>query len=179
MNAANSHIYTRALIDAWKRLGPDGDLEAGPEASEYPGLIDNLFVLSSTSGQDLEFRNVGSGMERMFGRELVEHDFLTLWRNHHRLEIIEAAASSATSHTPIVLRAAGATLGGEEIELEFTLAPISNTLAKTPRFLGLCQVVTHESRQLGLPPGSLSLRSIERDAEPQPRPRLRLVVSNP
>lgn len=178
MNAANAHSYTRALIDAWKRLAPGGDIDAGPHAAEYPGLIDNLFVLSFSPKADLEFRNAGVGMERLFGRELVEHDFLSLWRNDNRVEVMAAAADAIDAHAPVVLRTSANTIGDETVELEFTLAPIGNSTSKQPRFLGLCQIVTRPPQAFNLASGSLELHSIERHTEPKPRPQLRLVVSN-
>ncbi len=179
MNAANAHSYTRALIDAWKRLAPGGDIDAGPHAAEYPGLIDNLFVLSCSADTDLEFRNAGTGMEQLFGRDLIEHDFLSLWRNDNRVEVMAAAADAIDAHAPVVLRTSATTIGDETVELEFTLAPIGNSTSRQARFLGLCQIVTRAPRTLSLPHGSLELHSIERHTEPKPRPQLRLVVSNP
>lgn len=178
MTSAHSHIHTQALIDAWRRLGGEGDLDAGARITEHPGLVDNLFVLGWDDEGRMHFRNVGAGVERMFARELVSHDFRSLWQGEHHLTIMECAAEAMATHKPLVIRAHAMTLSGAVITLEFTLAPIRNTVTKGGRFLGLCQDLGSQSASNARPVGPLQLVAAGSPAAGERPPSLRLVVSN-
>jgi hypothetical protein len=142
MEELNAHPNTQAVLAAWRRLSsgqPDTD---GPIAEDYPGLVGSLFVLSFAGEGDYSFRRVGFALEKLFGRQLAEHNFLSLWNAPDRQLVCAALVSAEIDQGPAIIRARGESLAGKRVELEFSLAPLVNDGREPARFLGLCQSVT-------------------------------------
>ena len=91
---------------------------------DYPGLVGRLFVLNHVADGDYSFRRVGYSLERLFGRQLTEHNFLSIWNEPDR-QLVSAALCTATpDRGPALIRARGETLTGRRVDLEFALAPL-------------------------------------------------------
>lgn len=178
MQNSRKHAYTQALIDAWQRFSADAPEDGGPVTEDFPGLVDNLFVLACGSAEALTFRNIGTGVERLFGRDLVEHDFLSLWTSSDRAVVAAAAQCTVTEHGPTVINATASRLAGGAVDIEFTLAPIRNSRGEISRLLGLCQVLTPQQDPSARPIGAMRLEAVFPPAAKPKKPALRLVVSN-
>ncbi|MBI1361733.1 MAG: PAS domain-containing protein [Alphaproteobacteria bacterium] len=177
MEDMKAHPYTKAVLDAWRRLAEGAAGVDGPMADDYPGLIGNLFVLNHVGEGDYCFRRVGSDVERLFGRQLGEHNFLSLWSEPDRSLLAAALKSAALNRGPARVRASGETLDGRRMDMEFALAPLSGHLDNTTRFLGLCQGISPIRALGGRPLRRLSVSAIY---PPPPEPRraaIRLVSS--
>lgn len=185
MEEMKAHPYTQAVLDAWRRL-TDGQLaEDGPTTDDYPGLVGNLFVLNHVGEGDYSFRRVGPAIESLFGRQLTEHNFLSLWTEPDRALAAAALGAARADRGPVLVRARGETLDGRRIELEFALAPLpASGPASGPapsdrgdRFLGLCQAMTPDTALGGRPLRRLQAVAIYPPAPEPDNPAIRLVSS--
>lgn len=171
-----SHI--RPFLEAWERLSDKKEPGDGPKVLEHPGLIDCLFLLAHDPEGRLIFRKVAPGVERLFGRELVGHEFMGLWRREHATEITESTRRALKSDRPLKLSARSVTLDGTPASLALALAPIQSREGREARFLGLCQRLSTKNIRPDRPVGPLSLEHITQTTAAKPARHLRLVVSN-
>src|SRR5262245_57144018 len=177
MEDMRAHPNTQAVLDAWRRLS-DGDLaEDGPTTEDYPGVVGRLFVLNHVADRDYSFRRVGYALERLFGRALAEHNFLSIWNEPDRQLVSAALASAILDRGPVLIRARGETLAGKRVDLEFALAPLPSSRAAPVRFLGLCQSMSPEEALGGRPLRRLQAVAVYPPA-PNQRPTIRLVSSH-
>lgn len=172
-----AHPYTQAVLDAWRRLS-EGQIPAdGPRTEDFPGLVGNLFVLNRVSERDFSFRRVGYAIERLFGRQLAEHNFLSLWSEPDRSLVCAALGSARLDRGPARIRVRGETLDGRRIELEFALAPLVGPKNAPERFLGLCQSTTPDHILAGRPLRRLQVIAVYPPAPEPRRAAIRLVSS--
>ena len=176
MEEMNAHPNTQAVLDAWKRLSEGQVNEDGPSTDDYPGLVGRLFVLNHVADRDYSFRRVGYALERLFGRALAEHNFLSIWNEPDRQLVCAALASATIDRGPAVIRARGETLAGRRVDLEFALAPLPGNRTTPARFLGLCQSMSPEEALGGRPLRRLQAVAIYPPA-PNQRPTISLVSS--
>ncbi len=176
MEDVNAHPNTQALLDAWRRLSQGGIASGGPTTEDYPDLVGRLFVLNHVGDRDYCFRRVGYAIERLFGRQLLEHNFLSLWAEPDRRLVVAALSAAATDRGPALVRARGETLVGRRIDLEFALAPLLNSPGVPRRFLGLCQSMNGEELLNGRPLRRLQAVALYPPA-PNHNPAIRLVSS--
>lgn len=174
MEDVNAHPNTQALLDAWRRLSDDGIVSGGPTTADYPDLVGRLFVLNHVAERDYCFRRVGYSIERLFGRQLLDHNFLTQWSEPDRRLVAAALSAAAADRGPALIRARGETLTGRRIDLEFALAPLLGGPSIPRRFLGLCQSMTGEALLHGRPLRRLQAIALYPPA-PSLDPEIRLV----
>lgn len=174
MDDIKAHPNTQAVLDAWRRLSAGEADPEGPTTDAYPGLVGRLFVLSHVADRDYSFRRVGCALERLFGRELAEHSFLSIWNGTDR-DLVSAALAAATlDRGPTLIHARGETLTGKRADLEIALAPLPGRNGM--RYLGLCQAMTPETNLAGRPLRRLDVIAIYPPASSEP-PALRIVSS--
>lgn len=177
MEGVNAHPNTQALLDAWRRLSAGSIAQnSGPTTDDYPDLVGRLFVLNHVGDRDYSFRRVGYAIERLFGRQLVEHNFLTLWSEPDRRLVSAALVASASDRGPALIHARGETLTGRRVDLEFALAPLLGGEGAPRRFLGLCQTMAGEELLNGRPLRRLQAIALYPPA-PSFDPAIRLVSS--
>jgi hypothetical protein len=172
----NAHPNTQAVLDAWRRLSEGQVNEDGPTTEDYPGLVGRLFVLNHIGDGDYSFRRVGYSLERLFGRVLSEHNFLSIWNEPDRQLVSAALAAASADRGPALIRARGETLNGRRVELEFVLAPLFAHRDRTARFLGLCQTMSSEDYLGGRPLRRLQAVAVFPPA-PDHHPAIRIVSS--
>lgn len=165
MQDIQAHPNTLAVLEAWRRLSEGDTYADGPTTDDYPGLVGRLFVLKQVADQDYSFRRVGPALERLFGRQLTEHNFLSIWNEADRDLVSATLASATVERGPALLRARGETLTGKRVELEFALAPLAGNTGT--RYLGICQAMTSEEAL-----GARPLRRLQATAVYPPAPRL-------
>jgi hypothetical protein len=174
MNDICAHPNTEAVLDAWRRLSAGEIALDGPTTEDYPGLVGRLFVLSRITDGDYSFRRVGHALERLFGRQLAEHNFLSIWNAPDRDLVAAALAAATIERGPTLIHARGETLVGKQIDLEFALAPLPGR--NGTRYLGLCQSVTPDDILAGRPLRRLQAVAVYPPASSQP-PSVRIVSS--
>lgn len=171
------HPNTRILLEAWRRMAVNPDeLVEGPRASDYPNLIDRLFVLRRTAEDAWVFTNTGSALNRLLGRELEGHDFLSLWSGNERLMVSALVQSTASASEPSIIRLSGESLRGYRCDLEMPLAPLTSKSGM--RMLGLYQSLGGEAMLHGRTIWKHNLTSIQMPTRRAPEPRIKLVASN-
>jgi hypothetical protein len=171
-----AHPNTQAVLDAWRRLSEGQVNEDGPTTDDYPGLVGRLFVLNHIGDGDYSFRRVGYSLERLFGRVLAEHNFLSIWTEPDRQLVSAAFASAAADRGPALIRARGETLDGRRVDIEFVLAPLFARRNAPARFLGLCQTMSPEDALGGRPLRRLQAIAVYPPA-PDFHPAIRIVSS--
>lgn len=171
-----AHPNTQAVIDAWRRLSDGKSCTSGPTTDDFPGLVGRLFVLNHIADGDYSFRRVGYSLERLFGRQLTEHNFLSIWSEPDR-QLVSAALCTATpDRGPALIRARGETLTGRRVDLEFALAPIPGRSGAPTRYLGVCQTMTPEDMLGGRPLRRLQAVAVYPPV-PHESPAIRIVSS--
>ncbi len=176
MEAINIHPNTRVLLDAWKRLSDGAPVNEGPATNDDPGLVSSLFVLNHVGERDFAFHRAGSSLERLFGRQLIDHNFLSIWSEADRHLVGAGLAVAVQDCGATVIHARGETLGGRRIDLEFSLAPLVRQDSASVRFLGLCQTMTPEEVLYGRPISRLQAIAVYPPA-PDREAAIRLVSS--
>ncbi len=172
----NIHPNTRVVLDAWKRLSDGSQANEGPATDDDASLVGSLFVLNHISERDFAFRRAGASIERLFGRQLIDHNFLSIWSEADRHLVAAGLAVAVQDSGATLIHARGETLAGKRIDLEFSLAPLVREDSASVRFLGLCQTITPEEVLNGRPISRLQALAIYPPA-PDREAAIRLVAS--
>lgn len=176
MEAMQVHPNTQVVLDAWKRLSDGHPAPDVAATADDDSLVASLFVINHVGERDFAFRRAGSTLERLFGRQLVDHNFLSVWSEADRRLVAAGLGLALKDCGPMLIRGRGETLAGKRIELEFCLAPLTGTGGGMTRFLGLCQPVTPEEILNGRPLRRLQAVAIYPPA-PSSQPAIRIVSS--
>lgn len=177
MHVVKAHPNTQVMLDAWRRLTDGAEAADGPTTDEYPGLIGNLFVLNRADEGDFAFRRAGSSLDRLFGRDLIDHNFLSIWEEYDRRLVAAGLGIAVKDNGPIIVHARGETLAGKRLDLEFALAPLQTRNGASVRFLGLCQTIGPEEILNGRPLRRLQALGIFPPA-PRLNPAIRIISSH-
>lgn len=179
MTVRAKHNNTKAILRAWERLSSDmPGTGIDPRVSDFPDLLGNLFVLKRADAGIWPFTNAGDELAGRLGRELVEQDFLALWRGRDMGLVSAQLDAIRYSGTPGILRAQGETLSGQLIEIEITLAPLRNVGLSGDRVLGLYQFLEDEKVLNGRPVWRHSVHAIYPPAIQRQDVELHLIASN-
>lgn len=176
MEALNIHPNTRVVLDAWKRLSDGADAPEGPATDDDATLVGSLFVVNHAGDHDFPFSRAGTSLERLFGRQLIDHNFLSIWSEADRHLVAAGLAVAAQDNGATLIHARGETLAGKRIDLEFSLAPLMREGSSAPRFLGLCQAITPEDILNGRPISRLQALAVYPPA-PDREAAIRIVSS--
>lgn len=176
MEAMNIHPNTRVVLDAWKRLSDGAEAHEGPATDDDASLVGSLFVVNHAGDRDFPFSRAGTSLERLFGRQLIDHNFLSIWSEADRHLVAAGLAIAAQDNGATVIHARGETLAGKRIDLEFSLAPLKRDSNSAPRFLGLCQAITPEETLNNRPVNRLQALAIYPPA-PDREAAIRIVSS--
>ena len=178
MTSIDPHPYTQVVLDAWRRFA-DGEADLDQtQAADFPGLVSQLFVLHRIGPSDFCFRHCGDSVQEMFGRDLAEHNFLTLWQNADRALVAAVMDAALLDRGPAVLRAHAETLTGQTAELEIALAPLVTAGAGKARFLGHCLATRDGRRPPYRPFHKIQVSAASPPAARTASPAIRLVASN-
>lgn len=174
-----THPNTRAILNAWKRLSSPGKTSGSdPKIEDFPNLLGSLFVLKMAEDGVWLFANVGKDLQSHLGRELLDHDFQSIWRGRD-LALVSAHLDAVRfGSAPGIIRARGETLAGQRVELEIALAPLRTKSGNSDRILGLYQMLGGEGLLAGRPIWRHGISAIYPPESNRDEPRLRLVASN-
>ncbi len=147
-----AHPNTKAVIEAWKRLSwGDNQIVDGPMAQDYPDVVGRLFIVQRTDVEDYSLRMVGAGIQELFGRELVEHNFLSLWNASDKLVVKTAIETALECKSPSLVQAMAQSLDGKKIDVEVSFSPLDDGNTERPRLLCLYQTLSNEAALKGRP----------------------------
>jgi len=181
MTTMTHHPNTQTLLSAWERMTasppPTGHAE---KASDHPDLLDCLFVIERADEGRWLFRNAGSRLGKLLGRDLAQHDCLDFWTGHDRTMVESLIDTVRESRKPGILHATGETLTGTQVSIEFTLAPLPNPRADGDhqRLLGLYQVLQPRSLLKGRPVWRHRVTAVYPPRPDRQPAQLRLVARN-
>lgn len=173
------HPHTRAILNAWRRLSSDDKAQGiDPKIEDFPNLLGSLFVLKHTEDGMWLFTNVGKDLRQFMGRELMDHDFMSLWRGRD-VSLISAQLDAVRyGSAPGIVRARGETLHGQRVELEIALAPLRSSTKGSDRILGLYQMLGGEGLLSGRPIWRHGISAIYPPEAAAEERHLRLVANN-
>ena len=179
MPLTDMHPNSEAMLEAWKQMTADpSELEGGPVAQDYPGLLGCLFILQGGHPGKLPFRIAGDHLADLFGRNLVGTDFLDLWAAEDRALVSAFAAKVLSDDQPGLFRGIGETGKGRQVNIEIAFAPLGRASGSRGRILALYQVLNCDQRS-GPPLVARHRLSGLFPPEPQrPAAHLRLVANN-
>lgn len=173
------HPNTAAMLQAWRRItNSPNDVDGGPSAHEFPGLLGRLFVIETTRKNFMPFRIAGDDLSQILGRNLIGTDFLNLWSGADRSLTSALLESVANEDKPGLLRGFGQTSLGRRVEIEVAVAPLKNGYAGQDRMLCLYQTLGGEAM---LQNRSIWTHRITSIIPPEPKhtaQALRLVANN-
>ena len=176
------HPNTKAMLQAWQRLGKangtTGAPHSDPMVADHRSLVGLLFVLQRKEHDIWTFRTCGSDIGKLLGRDLIEQNFLSLWNGPDRIMAAGLLSSIEDAGRPGILRARGETLHGKRVELEIPLAPLESPSGRRDRILGLYQHLGGREMLGGRPIYKHQLSLVSTPDRPVERPKLHLVASN-
>lgn len=127
------HPSTSAYFAYWdgKRAGERAPDRSAIEPGEVRELLGDIFVLSYDTNAGFPFRVAGTRVCALFGRDLKDRSFLSLFSGESRREIEEIAFIVAEETLGALAGVTAATSSGGRIHLELLLLPF-NTRAHMP-----------------------------------------------
>jgi hypothetical protein len=133
------HASSRALYAHWnERRGARALPERGEiEPAVIRGSLGDTFILGIESGADLQFRLAGTRVCALFGRELKDEAFATLWQDAHQSSIRRLLAIVGEEAVGVVAGARGHTREGYAADLELLLLPLRHRGRPGQRVLGV------------------------------------------
>lgn len=155
------HKNTQAILRAWTRLSSDRPEKlSDPRVSDFPNLLGNLFVLKQVDIGIWPFTNAGAELGQRLGRELIDQNFLTLWRGRD-MDLVSAQLDAIRySGMPGIVHCQAETLNGRQVAVEIALAPILGKGQKSDRLLGLYQIMDDAETLSGRPVWRHSISAI-------------------
>lgn len=179
MNDRAVHPNTKAILDAWRRLSSDADNAIeDPKVADFPNVLGSLFVIKRADDGIWPFTNAGKKMVDVLGRELIDQDFLKLWRGRD-IDLVSAQLNAIRfGSAPGIIRGRGETLSGQRLEIEIALAPLKKKGQTGDRLLGLYQMLGGENMLEGRPVWRHAVSAVYPPETPIKEPYLRLVASN-
>jgi hypothetical protein len=133
------HSSSRALYAHWnERRGARTLPERGEiEPAVIRRSLGDTFILGIESGADLRFRLAGTRVCALFGRELKDEAFATLWQDAHQSSIRRLLAIVGEEAVGVVAGARGHTREAYAADLELLLLPLRHRGRPGKRVLGV------------------------------------------
>ena len=127
------HRSTIAIFSEWQRLArTERGTFCAPareriEPRKLGRHLSDLFFLEAEQHGDLSFRLAGTRVCTLFGRELKNTRFLSLWSERDRAALRETSQNVSGLAIPALVSYAGISMSGRSLELEMFLAPLEAT----------------------------------------------------
>ncbi len=178
------HANTQHLIAEWNRQrAVEGGLPARTAISPvaFGPLLPQLFILGVEPDGVEAFRLAGGLLADLHGRDLRGADFFKLWRREDRARMEAALGDARRTGAIVVATVNGASVTGDSIDLEITLAPLTGATGNADRVIGLYQPLSFARALVGKPISQLAIRKLDVLGDFQnlhQRKHLRLVIDN-
>ncbi|MEJ5019657.1 PAS domain-containing protein [Ochrobactrum vermis] len=124
------HRSTIAIFSEWQRLArtESGYFRAPTREQIEPRKLgrhlSDLFFLEAEERGDLSFRLAGTRICTLFGRELKNTRFLSLWSERDRAALRELSQNVSALEVPALVSHVGISMSGRSLGLEMFLAPL-------------------------------------------------------
>jgi hypothetical protein len=168
------HPDTRALLAYGRALA---GAKVTPKKGGADHLLERLFVLERMADGRLPLRSFGSELTALFGRDLKEHDFASLFLAPDLRLLGALIDSAAEAAGPAIARVSAETQCGVRLGAEILLTPLKVDARFGERFLGMVQPLGGEKFLDGRLILRLRIGSLHPPEAKAPAP-MRLVVVN-
>lgn len=168
------HPDTRALLAYGRALAGDGP---APKKGGADQVIERLFVIERMKDGRWPLRSFGQELIDLFGRDLKEQDFASLWLEQDRKLFIALIDACAQANEPGIARIQAEAPGGAAFGAEILITPLKFDPAIGERYLGMFQPLGGEAFLTGRNVMRLRLGSLHPPAA-KGGAQVRLVVSN-
>jgi hypothetical protein len=174
MGEETFHPDTRALLAYGRALA---GASTPPRKGGADQVLERLLVIERMKEGRLPIRTFGADLVRLFGRDLKEHDFGSLFLEPD-LRLLNALIDAcAAAGEPGIARVTAEAAGGGQLGAELLLTPLKVDAMLGARFLGMFQALGGETFLDGRPIRLLRLGSLHPPVAKAPK-GMRLVVVN-
>jgi hypothetical protein len=175
MGEETFHPDTRALLAYGRALA--GAAGANPKKGGADQVLERLFVVERTKDGRLPIRTFGADLVKVFGRDLRDHDFASLFLEPDVKLLGALIDASLIAGEPAIARITAETADHCQLGAEILLTPLKVDQALGTRLLGLFQALGGEPFLNGQHIRRLRLGSLHPPLAKEPR-GMRLVVVN-
>ncbi|MFZ4121288.1 MAG: PAS domain-containing protein [Caulobacterales bacterium] len=169
------HPDTRALLAYGRTLA--GGTDQPVRRSRADQVLERLFIFERTQDGRWPIRTFGQDLVTVFGRDLKDHDFATLWLAPDKVLISALISAAADAGQPAIARVTASTQDGTKLGAEVLITPLRMEPAFGERFLALFQPLGGEAFLGGKPITLIRCGSLHPPVARSPLP-VRLVVNN-
>jgi hypothetical protein len=142
-----------AIFNYWNELrgSRDAPLRSEISPASIRGVLPDLFILEATPANGLRFRLAGTGVCNLFGRELRDQTFASLWSDGRSSVLADAVSDVMARIVPVLANATGYGKDGRQVVFEIMLLPLRSTHELCDRVLG-CLTPVQSAPWLGAEP---------------------------
>jgi hypothetical protein len=138
---------SKLVFDYWNALRNGRVLprrsEVDPAALRL--LLPHVFILQRYDSEHIVFRVAGTALCAAFGRELRDHNFVTLWSHNSQPAIRDLLLQLAERAQVATVRAVGLTLDKRTVSAETVLLPLADDWDAHSRILGIASFGREEA----------------------------------
>jgi hypothetical protein len=141
------------IFNYWDRIRGqfDAPLRAQVDPAAVRHILPHLFILETSTLATPRFRLAGTAVCSLFGRELREEGFASLWTGSEPDDAVNVAKGVMADAMPALISATGYTISGRHLGFELVMMPIRSSAETCDRLLGCLTPVT-SSAELGAEP---------------------------
>jgi hypothetical protein len=139
------HPDTRALLAYGRALAGAGDPPPRTPGNRADRLVERLFVFDRVSDGRLLVRTFGAELVTLFGSDLRDRDFASLWAGPDRMLLAALLDAVAAAGQPGIVRADAVSAAGARLGAEILLTPLHTPAPSPNRYLGLFQPLGGEA----------------------------------
>lgn len=136
------HKNSLELFSYWNTKRGDrpapGRIDIDP--ADIRMLLPHVFICEAHDSGAMTFRLAGTALCALYGRELKAHSFGTLWLADAARNATRTGVAVATRAAPAVLSVDGLSRGGNVIQAEMLLLPVTGPTGQKDRLIGLMSV---------------------------------------
>lgn len=126
------------IFNYWDRIRgfADAPLRTAIEPASVRHILPHLFILEMTPSGENRFRLAGTMVCSLFGKELRNDDFTSIWTASQPADIAGITTGVMTNTLPILLNATGHNSNGRTLPLEIVMMPVRSAEDRCDRLLG-------------------------------------------
>jgi hypothetical protein len=147
------HKNSIDIFNYWDRIRGqfDAPLRAQVDPAAVRHILPHLFILEAGTSDTPRFRLAGTAICSLFGRELRDEGFASLWAGNQPDDAVKIAKGVMAEAVPALISATGYTISGRHLGFELVMMPIRSSGQTCDRLLGCLTPVT-SSAELGAEP---------------------------
>ncbi|NWH09650.1 MAG: PAS domain-containing protein [Alphaproteobacteria bacterium] len=132
------HRNTELLLGYWTKLKGERPIPARADIDPraIKRILPDLFILDRHARNRMTFTLAGTRLCWLFGRELRELNFLSMWTGSSERQVRETLEAALTSLSPAVIYAIAETHDHRTLRTEILALPIADSRGGVTRLLG-------------------------------------------